>query len=202
MLKRCSEITGDNISGPNPCSVVSTSFPLTQPNTPIPTHTLGTLVKAVVAGDVAVRSGWGQENRLSGLMAVKASTTESVLSHPPHPPLFCFVELLTARHSNDIRLAGTWEEPRHSFRTCWWNSQGCVSVFLPVACCSDRQHSDVWTTAKHLFCSLPGTCRCYLGNRDKKVSDKGCSTICKDGWSPDQLKQKKLKNLGQEQMFN
>lgn len=37
------------------------------------THTQGTLVKAVVAGEAAVRPGLGSENRRSGLMAVKSS---------------------------------------------------------------------------------------------------------------------------------
>lgn len=42
------------------------------------THT-GTLVKAVVADEAAVRPGLESENWRSGLMAVKAPTTESIL---------------------------------------------------------------------------------------------------------------------------
>lgn len=69
------------------------------------------------------------------------------------------------------------------------NCVECSCGSVPVAYCSDRQHSDVWTRAERSFCSLPGTCRCYLGNRDKQreipslLIPPAFSTLWKDGWS-------------------
>ena len=65
----------------------------------------------------------------------------------------------------------------------------CSCGSVPVAYCSDRQRSDVWTRAERSFCSLPGTCRCYLGNGDKQrempslLIPPAFSTLWKDGWS-------------------
>lgn len=85
-----------------------------------------TLVKAVVAGEAAVRPGLESEYRRSGLMAVKAPTTESVLL-----PIFilgCFLILslsfvLSSSSATVTRMTSDW--------------------LAPVAYCSDRQHSDV-----------------------------------------------------------
>lgn len=61
-------------------------------------HTQGILVKAVVAGETAVRPGRRLDIWRSGLMAVKTSTTDKTLP-------YCSIA-----HSNDIRLAGTWKK--------------------------------------------------------------------------------------------
>lgn len=107
---------GHMSSGAGPCSVVNTSKTVTFTHTDLHslshTNTQGTLVKAVVAGEAAVRPGQESENRWSGLMAVKAPITESVLlpHRPrlsPHPSLLCSAALCSIGHSNDIRLAGT-----------------------------------------------------------------------------------------------
>lgn len=117
VLKRSRrERAGDGSSGAGPCSVVNTSKTVTFIHTDLHslshTNTQGSLVKAVVAGEAAVRPGQELENRWSGLMAVKAPITESVLlpRRPrlsPHPSLLCSAARLSIAHSNDIRLAGT-----------------------------------------------------------------------------------------------
>lgn len=120
-------------------------------------------------------------------MAVKAPITESaLLPHrprlSPHPSLLCSAALLITSHSNDIRLAGTCENSQILQNARVNQPHAClcvhIRVFIPVAYCSDRQHSDVCTRAKHSFCSLPGTCRCYLGNGNKQSEVPGLVTTC------------------------
>lgn len=119
-------------------------------------------------------------------MAVKAPITESALlpHHPrlsPHPSLLCSAALLKVTQMTSDWLAPVKKSqilqnaPVNQPHECL-----CVHirVFIPVAYCSDRQHSDVCTRAKHSFCSLPGTCRCYLGNGNKQSEVPGLVTTC------------------------
>lgn len=124
---------GDKSSGTGPCSVVSTSKTV---NSSVSTdsdllsyiqahtQTQGTQVKAVVAGEAAVRPGLEPENRWSGLMAVKASTTESELLLIL---LACFlIPLSFAQSCASVSVTQTTSD---------W--------LAPVVYCSGRLHSGV-----------------------------------------------------------
>lgn len=128
---------GDESSGAGPRSVVRTSKTVIHIHTRTHSHTHActnthththrvTLVKAVVAGEAAVRPGLELEIRRLGLMAVKAPTTESVL--PLILILGCFLIL-------SLSFVLSNSSAKVTQKTSDW--------LAPVAYCSDRQHSDV-----------------------------------------------------------
>lgn len=190
--RRHQKQTGDMSSGAGPCSVVNKSktvifihtdsHSLSNTNT----HTQGTLVKAVVAGEAAVRPGQRIGESVVRVDGSESShywvSTPSPSSSSVSSSLSPLLSRTSKSHSNDIRLAGTCEKSQILQNAPVNQPHEClcvhIRVFIPVAYCSDRQHSDVCTRAKHSFCSLPGTCRCYLGNGNKQSEVPGLVTTC------------------------